>query len=362
MQTKVDAGSSKLDVIFIHGFHAQMYFDKEYDNLSTLTENSKDTFKHWNKFFGQKTNVLHAPWDVKNTLVRNTSDPSDNRPGWQKVADRVLAHIENGYGSKGFLFITHSTGGLVADTMLSQCYFAKYSSNPKIKKYYKVWQKTVAMIHVASAAGGTTVANYANDVVNGAGRIPFAKSIIKKFFPFIDFDKPESLGVGYDLQPSIARSENGSSYIRVPAFNIAGNGPMALNILKWFLKGEDDGLIAMHSACGGNKYGSYQSCTKSKAPDGRVRSRKAPDNYRYHYPYMMSMEGHLSLMNPGSSNHHGDKWKETETLISNYGNWSNVQQDKRTTGRWFWKKTYYNVKNDERTIGEIIATHFNLYK
>ncbi len=357
-----NATGGKADVVFIHGFHAQQYFTSKFDDEPTLLTGAQSSFSHWNQFLAPKVRVGLVPWDVKNTLVRATANPADPRPGWMKAADRFLKLIdEQGYGANGIIVVTHSTGGLLADVMMSQCYLAQYNSDPNIKKYYKIWQKTIGMVQVASAAGGVELANIACDIVYGTASWPLIGDILKLVFPYLKANDPGSLGVGYDLQPSVARSENGSSLIRMPAFMIAGNGTMALNIVKPFLKGTSDGLVAMHSACGGNKWEAYESCSKELAPNGEIKSQSAPANYAYHYPYIMTTEGHLSEMHPGSSNSDLDKYSETETLISNYGSWSNVETEYYSTGWWLWKKNYKNIKNDEsRTLGEIVATHFRL--
>jgi hypothetical protein len=356
------AAGGKADVIFIHGFQGQQYFTAAFDDEPSLLSTAQNTFQHWGNFFYPKVRVGMVPWDVKNTLIRATSNPADPRPGWMKVADRYLKLIdEQGFGQNGIIAITHSTGGLVTDILMSQCYLAQYNSDPNIKKYYKVWQKTIGVIHVASAAGGVELANIANDLVYGTCSWPVIGDVLKMVFPFLKCSDPSSLGAGYDLQPSVARSQNGSSLIRVPAFMIAGNGNMALNVIKPVLKGTSDGLVAMHSACGGNKHDSYESCAGGLAADGQLKSQKSPVNYAYHYPYLMTTEGHLSEMNPGSMNHSLNKWEERETLISNYGSWSNAEVDYYSTGWWLWKKNYKNIKNDKsRTLGEIVASHFRL--
>jgi len=150
-----NATEAKADVVFFHGFQADRLVGNDWDNEVSMMAAAKEYFAHWNTFLSKSVRVGYVPWDSKNTIVRNTANPADTRPGWIKAADRMLKLIdEEGYGANGIIVITHSTGGLLADVMMSQCYLAQYNSDPNIRKYYKIWQKTIGMVQIASASGG----------------------------------------------------------------------------------------------------------------------------------------------------------------------------------------------------------------
>ena len=111
----------------------------------------------------------------------------------------------------------------------------------------------------------------------------------------------------------------------------------------------------MHSACGGNKTAAFESCVSNIGPDGLVASHDAPDLYKDHYPYLMTEEGHVSQVIPGESLN----LFRGETLVSNYG-YSDIETETTTSGWWFWKKTYRNVKNDNILhLATIVSNHFD---
>jgi hypothetical protein len=358
---RTSAASGNADVIFIHGWESKQYLSSTWEDESSLLSSAQQYFAYWSQFLSAKVRVGYAPWDVKDTIVMPSADPADPRPGWMKVADRILNLINTqGYGANGIIIITHSTGGLYGDVLMSQCYLAQYNSDPNIKKYYVIWQKTIGMIQVASASGGVELANIGCDVVYGAASTPVISSILSLVFPTIQAGNPASLGATYDLQPSVARSENGASMIRVPAFMIAGNGWLAFNVCKPFLTGTSDGFVAMHSACGSNQLAAYTSCSESIGPDGELSSQTAPAaNWTYHYPYMMTQSGHLSEMSPGDLDENPVQ-PEKEALISNYGSWSNAQSVNSSSGILFWKTYYSNIANsDTQTLAQIVTNNFN---
>jgi hypothetical protein len=326
------------DVILIHGYGN--FFDNVTwgsDALSTLY------WSYWEANAFQNVNVKHVPWDSKKRV-------SDQLP---YIVNKIKSFIQQGHCQDGCVIYTHSTGGLVADVLLSSAIESKGTNND----YSIIQEKTFAVVEIASAGGGVNLAVYAGDLVNGACNVPLVDVALETIFPFVECGKIESLGAGYDLQPNVARSINGSNNTRTATLMIAGNGNMVGNIVKPFLIGTSDGLVAMHSACGSDRFAAYESCNANLGPEGQVTSFKAPTSfYANHYPYIMTKEGHGSELMPGLVNTDILSTK-TETLISNYG-YSNIAVEYKTTGWWLWKKYYKNIVNDERHLSKIIGAYF----
>lgn len=316
-------------IITIHGFS-----NFEENGSAAAQSGAVDGWANFgaNAFSGM--NVKHLAWD--------SSVRMENQKEY--LFDTFIGFINSGHCDDGCYVFTHSTGGLVIDYMLSIS-----ASYPSSSQYFKPYQYTTVVVDLASAGGGVNLAAYASDLVNGACWIWGVSHALEAAFPFLNCNDPESIGVGYDLQPNVARSINGSDYTYTPTLMIAGSGSMALNIVKPFLYGTSDGLVAMHSGCGGNRVGSYDSCSSDVAPNGAIKGQSAPSGfYRYHYPYIMTTEGHLTVKNPSST--------ETETLISNRG-LSNISTENKS--KWYWRYDYSYIKNDERNMGQIIGDHFN---
>ncbi len=371
-----------VNVVLVHGYSSQTY-NYDFTGLNSdlgaesdlLTNSSESAWgvvdKKGNKKSGNWEDLLsrygakymHLPWDSKEVLtLKNPHNPYSDRPGWEKIAERYLRIIETGHCDDGCVLITHSTGGLVVDTMLSKAYAYRYSSDVRLKSYYKVWQKTVATIQVASAGGGTTSANMSSDqmmteckkiiplpliahaqLLNRLVAWLLTKTangwdVKHPFHSFASCDNPrETLGVIMDLRLENARRINGADNTRIPSFMISGDGMVDLPILKPFLKGVDDGVVAMHSACGGNKVGRYDSCSSSMNARGELKRQKAPTPHKYHYPYIMTREGHGSQL---AKNHRNALWwghKRVESLVSGHGI-ANHKIDATKRWRFKWEK------------------------
>src|SRR5690606_41562210 len=63
----------------------------------------------------------------------------------------------------------------------------------------------------------------------------------------------------------------------VPRLRFVGGGSEFLGATGGFLPGTDDGVVALHSACGGNSIKSVDSCVNYRELDGKQASATAPD-------------------------------------------------------------------------------------
>jgi hypothetical protein len=152
--------------------------------------------------------------------------------------------------------------------------------------------KIAAFIDMAGAGGGTELASFGVDLANGVNH---AGSIVEAMLKFMGFNIKVGVnpGVMIDLQPSVARTTATSSIPAIPRLRIASAGDELYGFVTHpIIKGSDDSVVPLHSACGAAFNGDYDSCVTDLRMDGRVTSvSKAPSLsqlYSYHYPIILS--------------------------------------------------------------------------
>ncbi|MBF0240726.1 MAG: hypothetical protein HQM12_23760, partial [SAR324 cluster bacterium] len=279
---------------------------------------------------------------------------------------KYLNIINSGHCANGCVTITHSTGGLVLDMLLTRANESGISGAQA-----KIINNTILGVEIASAAGGVKATDIAVDVLESAncswGIGEFViETTLKVLGVDYDCDHPESLGATYDLNVAVARANNHSDSVTIPILNVAGYGHFTNDIMKPFLEGTNDGVVAMHSSCGGNRFGSYESCSRTLGKDGEYNDTfNAPNTYKNHFPYIMTEEGHGSELYPCLVDFHISVLSDdpldglvcvvpfikyrTETVVSNYG-YSNLDNSKKTTeGMWWWK-SYFKRLDDNKEI------------
>lgn len=268
----------KPNVILVHG----------YGNIlapgSSIMQNIMTQYywKTWLEEAFHDVEVKYINWDSTQRIESQ----------FKTIVSQFNTHLTDGHCEHGCIAVTHSTGGLVIDMLLSRA----LESRGKANDFSPIWDATIFSINIASAAGGIGLASTLTDTVMGN-----CNSLITTLLPFVECGKPASLGAGHDLRPNEARSINHSDNVRTVSFMIAGGGNMAPDLISSQLMGNNDGLVAMHSSCGGNRYPfsghtAPESCSPFQAADGSIRPQRAPALYRQHYPIIMTEEGHLSQL------------------------------------------------------------------
>ncbi|MGK5091179.1 hypothetical protein WDW89_04075 [Deltaproteobacteria bacterium TL4] len=352
------------DIVFLHGFG--LYFN----NGSAVGELAQTAYwGYWHTNFNdegvgaRKHNVY---WD---SMLRME----------QLAAITAQAIVDNCQSSK-CVVITHSTGGMVIDYILS-----RHLTHGGV--YAQVYDKVMGVIEVASATGGVNLAKVAiTDVVCAGGTLSGTLELaFNSIFGFLknsnpNCSNPASFGAGYDLIPNVARSITNQSYIDTPALMIAGTGELGSDLLgasvKPYLIGTSDGLVAMHSGCGfasiynngsntnisgsfsyqsgfwcSNKTGSYNInyannsnvtsdfwgwCGSNDELDKKgnaISSKMYQDcsnpgtKFEDHYPFIKTGEGHGSELWPGllNINPAESEWAYSNQLGSSVDtNWSSL--------------------------------------
>jgi len=198
-----------------------------------------------------------------------------------RIKDAMRTQIQslaaNRTCANGCVFVTHSTGDLVLRDALTR--LGQWGIN---RNDFKV----TAVLDFAGAGGGTEIADIAVNVANGSGVVnSVQRAAVRTFLGFNP--TPATIGVLNDLRPGNARniSRNNNP---VPRLRFVGEGTEFLGVTKAFIRGSDDSVVPMHSACGASTNGSFDSCSRSVRVNGQVRSANGPSSLFFnHYAVLM---------------------------------------------------------------------------
>ncbi len=346
-------GLDDVDVILIRGYTSEVVFDK------TMPRYGEPTFDsywapldvaYWNYYKntllkGNKGRVVSFHWSSKDRLTGGVV---------RSMAERIKAEIDKGLCANKCVMITHSTGGLVGDYLISSAINSKGSSYD----YKIIADKVAVVIHLASAAGGSELASIVRDVAYGVGCTnSITQTIVSWIFKGVNCGAGEnSIGITNDLVPTRARQVNGSQFTYTPTLMLAGEGTAGVQgaVGNMLLPGNDDSVVAMHSTCGANSATPVDSCSPSVKPNGELASVSAPRGfYAAHYPWIMTGEDHGEMIQVQRELDPAAR----ETLVTRmYGNFAETQS---STGWWVFKTNYRRITGDEsKTSGQLIKQYF----
>ncbi len=269
-----------MKVVLVHGFQAE---DLNTSNRSSKTS-QYGSYDNYLKYRAENV-YWNGPWKAKaDAYIWWDSNERITSTIATDVKNQIIALSNNtNFKGKPILLVTHSTGDLVVRHALK-----RLSSWGVSTSNFKV----LAVMDFAGAGGGTEIADIANDIANGSGLVNSAqKAAINAFMGFT----PEAgkLGVLTDLRPSNARGiDSGSS--AYPRFRFVGTGWEFAGLTKPFLRGMDDSVVPLHSACMASSIGEYDSCSKTIANNGVIQSvSKAPGSiWSNYFPILMGEKTH----------------------------------------------------------------------
>ena len=313
------AAIGSMKVVLVHGFQAEDLNDSHRSQKASQYGSYDNYLKHrannvyWNGPWQAKADA-RIWWDSKERITGGIATDVKNQ-----IA--ALANNSN-FKGKPILLVTHSTGDLVVRHALK-----RLSSWGISTSNFKV----MAVMDFAGAGGGTEIADIANDIANGSGLVNSAqRAAINAFMGFTP--QAGKLGVLTDLRPGNARNiDSGSS--AYPRFRFVGTGWEFAGVTKPFLKGMDDSVVPLHSACMASSNGEYDSCSKYIANNGVIKSvSKAPSSiWSNYFPILM-----------GEKTHHGgtigsQTGSEIATVnSSNSITKNNVKLNFATSTRTYW--------------------------
>ncbi len=264
-----------MKVVLVHGFQAEDLNESNRSSKASQYGSYENYMKH------RASNVYWSgPWQSK----------ADATIWWdskERITGGIAADVKNqlvalsnnsNFRGKPILLVTHSTGDLVTRHALKRLSSWGISNNNL---------KVLAVMDFAGAGGGTEIADIANDIANGSGLVNSAqKAAINAFMGFT----PEAgqLGVLTDLRPSNARNINSGSSA-YPRFRFTGTGWSNGGLTKPFLRGMDDSVVPLHSACMAASIESIDSCSNGIANNGVIKSVNGPNNgvWSNYYPILM---------------------------------------------------------------------------
>jgi len=253
------------NVILVHGFQAS-----DLENPPSSQEIDQNGADYWRAFWLARAEA-RVDWGSDERVEGGIAE---------RAFDQLVEISQQGLCNNGCVLVTHSTGDLVARHFLANQ--ERWLSNAGVEPL-----DIVAAVDFAGAGGGSELADVAVNAANGGVLGSIGEFALDSFLGTSD---PERLGVLNDLQPAVARNiataPNDVPRVRMVGAGSADNFNFARAPL---LPGEDDGTVALHSACGATQADSFDSCVDNLALDGELGNEDAPDSlYFNHFPVLMS--------------------------------------------------------------------------
>ncbi len=304
------------NVILVHGFRSTDLNDKPNDGQLQNLAN-----QYWSAYWGSRAEAK-IYWSSADRISGGVKN---------KVKAQFQSIQNSGLCTAGCVIVTHSTGDLVTRYALKNLGAWGIDKN----KF-----KILAVLDFAGAGGGTEIADIAVAISEGSGWVNSAQRwAIEQFMGFTP--KQGQMGVLIDLQPNNARNLAVSNDV-YPRLRFVGTGSEYAGVTKPFLSGADDSVVPLHSACGASSKGAYDSCSRSVANNGELKSvSKAPGSLWYnHYVVLMGEKtGHGGTINTS-------KGSEMTTVSNNFNrNGINVDFATKTESKWWsWGKKVRWVK------------------
>ncbi|MDN3612355.1 hypothetical protein ACODM8_12345 [Vibrio ostreicida] len=254
-------------VVLIHGFQSDQLQSKP--DKAQVEREGED---YWKDYWLQYSEA-RIDWPAYERVEGKIS----SEYAWPKLQelsrDRVC--------QPGCVFVTHSTGDLVARYILDNQ--ANWLSSAGLTPL-----NIVATFDFAGAGGGSELSDILVNVFEGGGVLNEAMRYALALW-LGEMPNKENAGVLNDLKVSNARQIARLSEHRIPRIRFVGNGTDYLKTTSVFLPGNDDGVVAAHSACGAADPGRYNSCSTRLAMNGKMvsQNRGVSSFMPEHYPFIM---------------------------------------------------------------------------
>lgn len=330
LSTSFAAASKEYKTILIHGFQPAQLIN------AAGTDVTADGANYWSSYWDQLADE-RIDW------------PSYERIEGKIASDWVWPKLkqfsQSGLCDAGCVFVTHSTGDLVARYIIDNQ--ANWLQNAGLKPL-----NIVATFDIAGAGGGSELADIAVSALSGAASWnPLVDAALEWW---LGSNINEAVGVLHDLKVNNARNLAPMPDSRAPRLRFVADGDDFFGATSLFIRGNDDGVVATHSACGASSVAAYGSCSTDVDTNGRIKTQNdAVSGFMpYHYPMLMS--DNYSHNNIREGKHRG----EVTVAINRVGiaaNTVSFDSYEKTTGAWFWKKEYRLVnQSDQLSASELI--------
>jgi len=313
------AYSKEYKIVLIHGFQPQQLIVD-----GDVTESGQNYWQgYWN----------------------NRSDARIDWPSYERIEGKIATDYlwpklksfsESNFCSPGCIFVTHSTGDLVARYIIDNQ--ENWLENAGLSPL-----NIVATFDIAGAGGGSELADLAVSVAQATETWSFLLETALE--AWLGGDLGDEMGVLNDLKVNNARQLAPLPDARIPRLRFVGDASEYLGVTSPFIQGHDDGVVGTHSSCGGSRQGNYGSCSTSIAFNGKISNQgNAVSGFMpYHYPMLMgSAYSHGSLLEPEQEGK-VTAASNNESLL--YGQSIHFDTYTETSGWWLWKSNYLYVKN-----------------
>ena len=271
------------------------------------------------------------------------SDARIDWPSYERIEDKITTDYvwpklkefsRSNLCSPGCIFVTHSTGDLVTRYIIENQ--ATWLENEGLAPL-----NIVATFDIAGAGGGSELADLAVSVAQNTEAWTFA--IEWALEAWLGGDLTDEMGVLHDLKVNNARQLAPLPDARIPRLRFVGDASEYLGVTSPFIQGHDDGVVGSHSACGGNRQGSFGSCSRSLDFNGKLTNQgDAVSGFMpYHYPMLMSDKySHGSLLD-ASQQGKVTAASNNERLLSGEAIAFNTYTT--SSGWWLWRSNYLYV-------------------
>lgn len=330
MSPGADAKLNGKNVVYVHGLQFSALLDPRIRDNQDAREADVDH---------QSGPELDSIIDAR--LYYNSADRLIDNASY--LEDQIEVMVKNGTCAEGCFFITASTGDLVGRYVIEKLNHWKISSS-------EFW--VIASFDIVGAGGGTELANIGVALIEGNVIVNTIRRVFEAVFP-IDF---WAAGMGYNLQPTIAR-RTARQNRSVPRLRFVGRGENEFGfVLKKFLRGGSDSVVPLHSACGSTKKEIIFSCSNRRSMDGKnVAWTSGASNFMHnHFPVLMARDMHHTQID----------YKGIAVPLNNNSTLGGVgvsfKEKVRTTGHWFWKRTYTTIdKPSNQTLVRYFINEFD---
>ncbi|NVD06974.1 hypothetical protein FCU94_08615 [Vibrio sp. JPW-9-11-11] len=316
-------------VVLIHGFQSDQLQSKP--DARQVTLEGED---YWKEYWLQYADA-RIDWPSYERVEGKIS--SDY--AWPKLQQLS----RNGTCQPGCIFVTHSTGDLIARYLLDNQ--ENWLINAGLEPL-----NIVATYDFAGAGGGSELGDTVINIIEGGGwtnsALRYAISLWLGEIP-----SQKNAGVLNDLKVANARQIARLSDHRTPRIRFVGNGTDYFKTTSAFLPGNDDGVVAAHSACGAADAKSYDSCSTHLAMNGKIASQsKGVTHFMpQHYPLIM---GHsYSHSDVVGAKHKGEVTSSITDITLTDG--QSVGVDTYQQKGWWGTKYLYVQGSDRDTMSEI---------
>lgn len=409
MASAMQASAGKLagkNIILVQGFQFQHVFISR-----THDEGKRFGYNYWNRFGlfngGNGAIKVASPTgltllDQNLPLLKDASGRTFNifdtskQPVYYSDANAKILHYDstfrleepNGQGNgikiarqlnqlfaddpnycartNGCIVITHSTGDLIMQYL--EANKATLLNNNARNKF-----DVLAYVDLAGARGGTEgatvlfeLANLLNSITSSTvlssskqAEIDVANDWLNLLFgsqgvEYLAPGKNLQSGILYNLQAHVARSTTLANPDQIPHLRVASAGDEPYGfITHLFIKGHDDSVVPLHSACGSSSAGSYNSCVSNRTLDGKVTwFADAPRNlYPYHFPFIQSE----------SLRHNGHQWDDRGNsmapLITSRNIAGDVDVSVSTKTSWdIFLNKYIRIRDaEQKTMAQVLT-------